>query len=167
MRASLQLFSIIPGVLRLAWALLLVGMVVLAAGYFTHLPSLSYTGLGCLIFGYVIAILDMINRKRHRGGAAAFYVGVTTAPIIALFLLIFVALIGSLVLAVQSLLNGFSATHAIRLLHFTGIIFAFLVVSGIPGMALRAKRKDDADRTESGRRGVLTPAPHTTCHTDP
>lgn len=145
MRASIKLFTIIPGVLRLAWALLLIGMIVLASGYFTHTPWQSYAGLGCLILGYVIAITDMINRKRHRGEASAFYVGAITAPIFALFFLLFVALIGTLVLAVQSLLNGFSETHAMRLLHFLGIIFAFLVVSGIPGLALRAKQKD---RTE-------------------
>ena len=146
MRSSIQLFSIIPGVLRMAWALLLIGMVLLAGGYFTHTPWQSYAGLGCLILGYVIAILDMINRKRHRGEAAAFYAGATIAPIIALFCIIFVALVGAVVLAVQSFLNGFSGAHAMRLLHFTGIIFAFLVVSGIPGRALKATK----DRTEQG-----------------
>ena len=43
---------------------------VLAAGYFTRTAWQNYAGLSCLIFGYVVAILDMINRKRHRGQAA-------------------------------------------------------------------------------------------------
>ena len=146
MRASIQLFSIIPGVLRFAWALLLIGMVLLASGYFAHAPWQSYAGLGCLIFGYVIAILDLIYRKRHRGEASAFYVGATTAPIIAFFCILFIALFGAVVLAVQTLLNGYSGTHSIRLLHFLGIIFAFLVVSGIPGLALRAQQKDGTEQ---------------------
>ncbi|MGJ8695779.1 MAG: hypothetical protein ACSHYF_05635 [Verrucomicrobiaceae bacterium] len=141
MRASVKLFSIIPGVLRLAWALLLAGTVLLASGYFMYSPWQSYVGLGCVIFGYLIAIFDMFCRKRHRGEASAFYAGAITAPLIASFLILFIALLGALVLAVKSMISGYSAAHAIRLLHFLGIIFAFLVVSGIPGLALRARQK--------------------------
>lgn len=146
MRASIKLFSIIPGVLRFAWALLLTGMVLLASGYFTYTPWQSYAGLGCLIFGYVIAIFDMFYRKRHRGDASAFYAGATTAPMIASFLILFIALLGALVLAVKSLIDGYSGAHAIRLLHFLGIIFAFLIVSGIPGLAFRAQQKNGTEQ---------------------
>ena len=143
MRASIQLFSFLPGALRVAWGLMLVGMIALAAGYFSRTPWQSYVGLGCLIIGYTIAILDMFNRKRNRDAAASFYVGATLAPLFALAFLILVALIAAVVLAVKSAIHGFSATHAMRLLHFLGIAFAFAMVSGIPGLALLAIRKEE------------------------
>jgi hypothetical protein len=138
MRATFILLMNLPTVLKVAWILLFFGMVLLAVGYFTHIPWQSYTGLGCLIFGYVIVIFDMINRKRGRADAAGFYTGATVAPLIALGVLIFIALLGAIVLAVQSMIHGFSGIHAMRLLHFLGIIFAFLIVFGIPRLALRA-----------------------------
>lgn len=138
MSATIKLFTVLPGTLKIAWLLLLLGMVALATGYFTHTPWQSYSGLMALIVGYVIAILDMVNRKRHRGDAAGFYVGATVAPLIAVFILAFVALLGAIVLAIQSMIHGFSGSHAMHLLHFMGIIFAFLVVSGIPAIALKA-----------------------------
>ena len=143
MRASIKLFSLLPGVLKGAWGLLLVGMVSLAAGYFTRTPWQSYVGLGCLILGYSIAILDLLNRKRNRDKAAGFYAGAYLAPIATLVLLLLVALIGAIVLAVQSAIHGFSATHAMRMLHFLGIAFAFATVSGIPALALKAMRDED------------------------
>jgi len=147
MSDTIKLFTVLPAVLRMAWGLLLFGMVALAAGYFTHTAWQSYTGLGCLILGYVIVILDMLNRRRHRGDAAGFYAAATVAPFIALWVLIFVAFLGAVVLAVQSMIHGFSGTYAMRLLHFLGIIFAFLIVSGIPVLALRACRNA---KTEQG-----------------
>jgi hypothetical protein len=138
MRRSLSFLRVLPAVLQIAWILLLLGMVALAAGYFTQTPWQSHSGLVCLIVGYVIVILDMMNRKRHRGDAAGFYVGATVAPLIAVILLAFFALLVAIVLAVQSMVYGFSGSHAMRLLHFMGIVFAFLVVSGIPGIALKA-----------------------------
>ena len=146
MRAAIQLFTILPVVLRGAWALLLFGMILLAAGYFTQTPWQSYAGIGGLICGYVIAILDMIYRRRHRGDAAGFYVGATVAPIFALIILLFVGLLGAVVLAVQSIIYGFSGMHAMHLLHFVGLVFAFSIVIGIPALALRATPNDKTEQ---------------------
>jgi hypothetical protein len=35
--------------------------------------------------------------------------------------------------------HGFSGSNAMRLLHLLGILFAFLVVTGIPRIALKAR----------------------------
>ena len=150
MSATIKLLTVLPATLKIAWLLLLLGMVALATGYFTHTPWQSYSGLICLIVGYVIAILDLVNRKRHRDDAAGFYVGATVAPLIAVIILAFVALLGAIVLAIQSMIHGFSGSHAMRVLHFLGIIFAFLVVSGIPGLALRSSPNT---KTEQGGGG--------------
>ena len=131
MSATISLLRVLPTILKIAWILLLLGMAALATGYFSHTPWQSYSGLGCLIVGYAIVIVDMIKRKRHRGDAAGFYVGATLAPLIALMILSFVALIGTVFLAIESIIHGFSGSHAMRLLHFLGVILAFLVVSGI------------------------------------
>jgi hypothetical protein len=151
MSAAIKLLTVLPATLKIAWLLLLFGMVAMATGYFTHTPWQSYLGLICLIVGYVIAILDMVNRRRHRGDAAGFYVGATVAPLIALIILAFVALLGAIVLAVQSMIHGFSGSHAIRLLHFLGIVFAFLVVSGIPGFALRPSPNTKTEQDGAGQ----------------
>ena len=145
MNATIHLLKVLPAILKIAWMLLLLGMVALATGYFSYTPWQSYSGIGCLIVGYSIAILDMVNRKRHRGDAAEFYVGATVAPLISMMILAFVALIGAIVLAIQSMIHGFSGSHAMRLLHFLGIIFAFLIVTGIPGLALRVKLNNETE----------------------
>ncbi|SHJ11982.1 hypothetical protein SAMN02745181_1228 [Rubritalea squalenifaciens DSM 18772] len=144
MSATINLLRILPATLKIAWLLLLLGMLALAAGYFTHTPWQSYSGLVCLMGGYVMAILDMVNRKRHRGDAARFYVGVALAPLIAVIILAFVALLAAVVLAIHSWIHGFEGSYAMRLLHFLGIVFAFLLASGIPALALRSSPSIDS-----------------------
>lgn len=146
--SAVRLFAILPAILKSAWALLVLGMIALAAGYFSHIPWLSYLALGCLISGYTIVIIDMIYRRKHRGRAAGFYAASTVAPIVALFVIVFVALIGAIVLAVQSALYGYSKAHALHLLHFLGIIFAFLVISLISGLALQGNPTVEAEANE-------------------
>jgi hypothetical protein len=146
MSATIKLITILPATLKVAWLLLLLGMVGLATGFFTQTPWQSHSGLFCLIFGYVIAILDMVYRKRHRGDAASFYVGAALTLLISVYILAFVALLFAITLAIYSLIFGFSGSSAMRLLHFMGIIFAFLVVSGIPRIALKAKPKNQLEQ---------------------
>ena len=151
MSATLKLLRVLPVFLKIAWILLLLGMITLAMGYFTRTPWQSYAGLGCLIAGYMLVIFDMAKRKRHRGEVAGFYVGTTVAPLIALPILAFAALVGAIVLAISSMIHGFSGSLAMRVLHFLGVILAFLVVSGIPGLALRTSpntktEQDGADQ---------------------
>jgi hypothetical protein len=139
MIATIKLLTVLPATLKIAWLLLLIGLVALAAGYFTHTPWQSYSGLICLIVGFVIAFLDMEHRKKRRDEASGFYVGATVAPVISVAFVAFVALLGAIVLATQSMIYGFSGSSAMRLVHFLGVLFAFLVVSGIPGLALRSR----------------------------
>lgn len=127
---------------------MLLGVIALAAGYFNRSPWQSYLGLGGMILGYGIVILDLFKRKKGRDAAAGFYTAATMAPIFALTMLLLVTLIAALVLAVQSARHGFSATHAIRLLHFLGILFAFAIVSGIPAVALKATQEKQNDEGE-------------------
>ncbi|MGC6425559.1 MAG: hypothetical protein ACON5H_01020 [Akkermansiaceae bacterium] len=148
MNAIISLLKVLPPFLKIAWVLLLVGMLSLAAGYFTGTPWQSYSGLECLIVGYVMVILDMLKRERRRGDVAGFYAGAILAPLIALMILTFVALLGAIVLAVQSMRDGFSESHAMRLLHFLGILFAFLVVSGISTLAMGARAQKKTEPNE-------------------
>lgn len=153
MSATIKLITILPTTLKIAWLLLLLGMVALATGFFTQTPWQSRSGLLCLIFGYVIAILDMVYRKRHRGDAADFYVGSTLALLISVYVFYFVAPLFAIALAIHSMIYGFSGSGAMRVLHFMGIIFAFLVVSRIPRIALKAKLKNQTEQAGSSNGG--------------
>ena len=139
MTAMIQLFRMLPAVLQIAWVLLFSGMVALGVGYLSHVAWQSYVGLGGLGAGYLMVFLDMRMRKHRRSDAAGFYTGATAAPLIALLMLAVLALFGAGTLAVFSMCHGFSATNAMRLLHLLGILFAFLVVTGIPRIALKAR----------------------------
>lgn len=145
---SLQLFRTLPGALKVIWALLLVGMVMLALGYWRYNPIESYVGLGCLLLGYTCAILDLLLRKSRRQDACGFYVAITVVPLMAFFFTLIVAFLAALVLAYQSLIHGFSSSGAIHLLHFVGVVFAFLVVSGIPALSCRTFRKNGGEQDE-------------------
>jgi hypothetical protein len=148
MRAIGKLLTILPVPLRIAWLLLCAGMVALATGYLTHTPWQSVSGLTALIVGHGIAILDFLFRKKHRKDAAGFYAGATMASLIAVIMLTFTALLGAIVLAVHSWIHGFHASNALRLLHLLAIVFAFLVVSGIPRVALRTGTHASADQDD-------------------
>ena len=139
MIAPLKLLQALPATLKIAWLLLWTGLLALVAGFFMHVPWQSYSGLGCLIAGFVMAILDMRYRKKNRGDAAGFYLGATLSPVIAVIVLAFVALLFALVIAIQSMMHGFSVSNAMRVLHFMGVMFAFLIVTGIHRLALRSR----------------------------
>jgi hypothetical protein len=149
MTAMIQLFRMLPAVLQIAWVLLFSGMVALGVGYLSHVAWQSYVGLGGLGAGYLMVFLDMRMRKHRRSDAAGFYTGATAAPLIALMMLVVLALFGAGTLAIFSMFHGFSATNAMRLLHLLGILFAFLVVTGIPRIALKA-REMSGGRTPNG-----------------
>lgn len=146
MRAIIKLHTILPVPLKIAWLLLGSGTVALVTGYLTHTPWQSVSGLTAWIVGYGIAILDFLKRKQHRADATGFYMGATLAPLIAVFVVAFAALLGTIVLAVHSWIHGFHASNALRLLHLLAILFAFLVVSGIPRWALRARTDAATDQ---------------------
>jgi hypothetical protein len=139
MTAMIQLFRVLPAVLKMAWVLLLCGLVGLVAGYLSHVAWQSYVGLGGLGAGYLMVVLDMTLRKKRRSDAAGFYAGATAAPLIALMMLVVLAFFGAGTLAIFSMFHGFSGSNAMRLLHLLGIQFAFLVVTGIPRIALKAR----------------------------
>jgi hypothetical protein len=146
MRATTKPITI-PATLQIGWALLLSGFVALSAGYFTQTPWQSLSGLLCFIFGYVIVILDMVYRKRPTSEEAIFYGGAITTQVVSVFALAFVALLGAIFLAIYSAVYGFSSSHAIRLFHFLGIVYAYSVVMSIPN-AVRALKAEPKNQTE-------------------
>jgi len=137
----------IPATLQIAWALLLLGFVALSAGYFTQTPWQSLSGLLCFVFGYVIVILDMVYRKRTTSEAASFYGGAIVTQVVSVFILAFMALLGAIFFAVYSAFYGFSSSNAMRTLHFLGIVYAYLVVMGIPN-AVRGFKAEPKNQTE-------------------
>ena len=138
MRAIVKLLTILPVPLKIAWLLLCAGTVALATGYLTHTPWQGGSGLMALILGYGIAVLDFLKRKKHRADAGGFYMGATMASMIAVLIVTFAALLGAIVLTIHSWIHGFHVSNVLRLLNLLVIVFAFLVVSGIPRWALRS-----------------------------
>jgi len=57
------------------------------------------------------------------------------------------ALLGAIFFAVYSAFYGFSSSNAMRTLHFLGIVYAYLVVMGIPN-AVRAFKAEPENQTE-------------------
>ena len=149
MIAPLKLLKALPATLKIAWLLLWMGLLALAAGYFMRTPWQSYSGLACLTAGFVMAMLDMRFRKANRGDAAGFYLGTTLEPGFAAMVCAFVALICALIIAIQSMMHGFSASGTMRLLHFLALVFAFLIVTGIHTLALRSRTDANPSRGHS------------------
>ena len=137
----------IPATLQIGWALLLLGFVALSAGYFTQTQWQSLSGLLCFVVGYVIVILDMVYRKRPTSDEASFYGVAIVTQVVSVFILAFMALLVAIFLAVYSAFYGFSSSHAMRLLHFLGIVYAYLVVMSIPNV-IRGFKAEPKNQTE-------------------
>ena len=143
---TLRLIRQLPPVAKLSWLLLVTGLILAASGFLMEIPWQGYSGLSCLITGYLLAILDMIFRKRRRTEAAGFYTGLLVAPILATFIFLFVGLLAGVVLLVTSFLHGWSADHGLQMLHYLGILFAFMVIIAIPAIAVRAEPSGEDDQ---------------------
>ena len=137
---SFRLFRDLPFMLKIVWGILVVGLILLGVGYFTRTGWQSYGGLGLLIGGYLVALVDLFARKQRRGEASRFQTGLLLSPLLALPLLALVGLLGGIVFLVKSMADGFSASQGLRLLHFAGLMLAFAIVVGIPQIS---KRVDD------------------------
>ena len=136
-----------PATLQIGWALLLLGFVALSAGYFTQTQWQSLSGLLCFVVGYVIVILDMVYRKRPTSDEAFFYGVAIVTQVVSVFILAFMALLVAIFFAVYSAFYGFSSSHAMRLLHFLGIVYAYSVVMSIP-IAIRGFKAEPKNQTE-------------------
>lgn len=112
--------------------------VAVAAGYFAHTPGQSDTGIVGMIAGKVTVIIDMTQKRRHGGEAAGFSAAAAAALLFALMITAMVRPLAAVVPANQPTMHGSSGSHAMRLLHCIGVILPFLIVTGIPGPALRS-----------------------------
>ena len=140
-----RLFRALPGALQFAWGVLWIGVAALATGYFLEEASWSWAGLGCFLGGYGVAIIDLFVRKEKRSEAASFYTAITIAPLLSAFLAIFVLVIAGVVWVIRSLPDDFSAAHALRLLHFAGVLTAFSIATGISSVMRRGEGESEEE----------------------
>jgi hypothetical protein len=138
----LRLFKILPPTLKVSWGLFLIGFLALTVALFTATSWQSYGGLGCFVVGYVVFIIDGVNTNRTNGdaGRAGFYGGLIGATLVGLIGAIVSALILAIVFGVASLIDRAVPLTMMQSLHIVGVLFAFLVVSSVPRIALKTKK---------------------------
>ena len=149
----LRLVKILPPTLKVSWGFFLIGFLALTVALFTATSWQSYGGLGCLVVGYIVFIIDQINPNRTKGDAAraGFYGGLIGATLVALIGVIVSALILAIVFGVTSLIDKSIPLTVIQSLHIVGVLFAFLVVSGVPRIALKAKNETETEQGGAGQ----------------
>ena len=120
----------------------------LITGYFTRIAWQSFVGSGLLVSGYGLALLDVFLRKKRRDDASTFHIAAIVSPIVGVFLLVLTGFLGAIVLLIHSWIYGYSSTNTLRLLHFLGILYAFIVVTGIVGLASRGAKRRKTDQRQ-------------------
>jgi hypothetical protein len=150
LRYAVRLFASVPVVLKTVWGLLVVGMILLIAGYFTQTAWQSLTGFAVSVVAYAGTGVDMMTRRSRLDAAAAFYTGLTLAMLVSLYVVLLFGFVGAITLAAVSLVDAaeedLNISRGMRMLHFLGVVYATLVVCTIPSIARRVSRDPKARR---------------------
>ena len=151
----LRLFKILPPTLKVSWGFFLIVFLALTVALFTANSWQSYGGLGCLVVGYIVFIIDGINPNRTKGdaGRAGFYGGLIGSTLAGLIGAIVSALILAIVFGITSIIEKSIPLTVMQSLHIVGWLFALPLVLGVPKLVIKAKNKA---ATEKG--GVGQPA---------
>lgn len=129
----------IPNALRFALLFLFVGVVLAWVGYLDRDSVMSLIGLGCLGAGLGISLADLFCRKSNRTSASEFHAGLLISGLCSVPMIVLLVVVGALVYLVRGFLDGFSSAQALRLLHFTAVMYATVVVISIPRFAESAR----------------------------
>jgi hypothetical protein len=127
-----RLFGRLRGFLRVAWGLLVSGMILVVTGYFTWELWQSWTGLALMLGGAWIVVAELSLRKRDRDAVAKLAAGLLLAFLVAAILFFLMAILGAGVFLVDAFRHGVAWHYAARLLHFAGIGFAFFWIMSVP-----------------------------------
>ncbi|GAA5480084.1 hypothetical protein Hhel01_03606 [Haloferula helveola] len=124
----------IPTKLRVAWLLLVVGIILLAIGLIRHALAYDLAGAACVIMGMGISVIDMFVGRKTRG--SGFHGGIFLSALISAIVVGWIVLpLAVIVWGIMSLIHGFEWGPTFGVIRFIGIIFLYLTVAGIPRMA--------------------------------
>jgi len=148
----LHLFKILPPTLKVSWAFFLIGFLALTVALFTANSWQSYGGLGCLVVGYIVFIIDGINPNRTKGdtGRAGFYGGLIGSTLAGLIGAIVSALILGIVFGISSMIEKSIPLTVMQSLQIVGWLFALPLVLGVPKLVIKAKNKAVTERGGAG-----------------
>lgn len=143
---SCRLIRDLPLVPKLAWIAMLFGLPLLAYGFLAEQSGAAKAGLAIGGGGYALALVNaFLMRGLPSDGGGGFQAAVVLVSFFSAVVVLAVALLFGLVIAIMAVFDRASASGVIRTLKFLGILYGFLVVSGLPSLALR-----DGGATDEG-----------------
>jgi hypothetical protein len=149
----LHLFKILPPTLKVSWGFFLIGFLALTVALFTATSWQSYGGLGCLVVGYAVFIIDGVNPNRTKGDVvrAGFIGGLIGATLAGLIGAIVSALILAIVFGITSMIDKSIPLTVMQSLHIVGWLFALPVVLGVPKLVIKAKNEAVTEQGGAGQ----------------
>jgi len=141
----LHLFKILPPTLKVSWGFFLIGFLALTVALFTATSWQSYGGLGCLVVGYAVFIIDGVNPNRTKGDVVrAGFIGGLIGAIVS-------ALILAIVFGITSMIDKSIPLTVMQSLHIVGWLFALSVVLGVPKLVIKAKNEAVTEQGSAGQ----------------
>ena len=141
----LHLFKILPPTLKVSWGFFLIGFLALTVALFTATSWQSYGGLGCLVVGYAVFIIDGVNPNRTKGDVVrAGFIGGLIGAIVS-------ALILAIVFGITSMNDKSIPLTVMQSLHIVGWLFALSVVLGVPKLVIKAKNEAVTEQGSAGQ----------------
>jgi len=141
----LHLFKILPPTLKVSWGFFLIGFLALTVALFTATSWQSYGGLGCLVVGYAVFIIDGVNPNRTKGDVVrAGFIGGLIGAIVS-------ALILAIVFGITSMIDKSIPLTVMQSLHIVGWLFALPVVLGVPKLVIKAKNEAVTEQGSAGQ----------------
>lgn len=134
-----QFIARLPVPLKISWFAMGLGFLLLACGYSLRHQTLSLAGGGLFLAAYALGYGDYRLRKNERDQSAAYYVGLTVAPIAAGYFHLFMLVIGLIGAGIMAWISELDRSLVLRLLHFWIISLSFSIFLMVTKLARRAE----------------------------